>query len=252
MAKNSICSACGMTVEGEAKFCPTCGSSMTIQEVPAPEMNASAPEMNAIPPQLQNAMNGTSASDVSSAPFEGNPGEIPPIPPVDNGMGNIPPVPPVDNSFGSIPPVPPANNSFGSTPPYGSNMNMNMGMQQPPQKSGKDGLAIAGMIIGIVSIVLMCFNWVDALIAVVGLILSILGLKSLRRKGMAVAGTICSVVGLLGSILVLIIYLFVIGKSVDLAESAMNGDFDAFIEEYEDIYGDLDDDYSYEYHYNWE
>lgn len=239
MAKNSVCSACGMMVEGEAKFCPTCGSPMTIQEVPAPEMNASAPEMNAIPPQLQNAMNGTSASDVSSAPFEGNPGEIPPVPPVENGMGNIPPVPPVNNSFGSI-------------PPYGSNVDMNMGMQPQPQKSGKDGLAIAGMIIGIVSIVFMCFNWVDALIAVVGLILSILGLKSLRRRGMAVAGTICSVVGLVGSILVLIIYLFAIDKSVDLTESVMNGDFDAFIEEYEDIYGDLDDDYSYEYHYNWD
>ncbi|MGN0630374.1 MAG: hypothetical protein ACI4JN_03515 [Ruminococcus sp.] len=56
----------------------------------------------------------------------------------------------------------------------------------------KDTIALIGMILGIASIFLnrIC------IVAVAGLIVSIKGLKSKRKKGMAIAGIICSCISI--------------------------------------------------------
>lgn len=66
-----------------------------------------------------------------------------------------------------------------------------------PVSSDGMGLAIAGMVCGIVSDVFCC-TWIFALIiAIVGLILSIAALvRNSKGKGMAVAGVVCSAVGI--------------------------------------------------------
>ena len=66
-----------------------------------------------------------------------------------------------------------------------------------PVTSDGRGLAIAGMVCGIVSDVFCC-TWIFALIiAIVGLILSIAALvRNSKGKGMAVAGVVCSAVGI--------------------------------------------------------
>ena len=66
-----------------------------------------------------------------------------------------------------------------------------------PVSSDGMGLAIAGMVCGIVSDVFCC-TWIFGLIiAIVGLILSIAALvRNSKGKGMAVAGVVCSAVGI--------------------------------------------------------
>lgn len=54
------------------------------------------------------------------------------------------------------------------------------------------GLALAGMIIGLIAFVLPVF-WI---MPILGIILSSLGMKSTTRKGMATAGLVCSIVAM--------------------------------------------------------
>lgn len=70
---------------------------------------------------------------------------------------------------------------------------------------GYDGCAVAGMVLGIISIILCCFSWVDAALGVTGIVLSVFGMKSCKFKGCAVAGLICSIAGTLLGLLMLIV-----------------------------------------------
>ena len=71
----------------------------------------------------------------------------------------------------------------------------------PTGPSGQtNGLAIAGMVCGIVGLVGICIWWLGLPCAIVGLILSIMGRKKARATGtgggMAMAGIICSLIAL--------------------------------------------------------
>lgn len=63
-----------------------------------------------------------------------------------------------------------------------------------------DGFAIAGMVLGIVSIVLCCFSFLNFILGIAGIILSILGVKSYKYKGCAIAGIVCSAAGTMLSV----------------------------------------------------
>lgn len=71
--------------------------------------------------------------------------------------------------------------------------------QQAPVIPGK-GMGIAGMVLGIIGLVLMCFWYIGIPCAIVGVILS--GLASSKAKkvgaknGMATAGIVCSCIAL--------------------------------------------------------
>ncbi len=67
------------------------------------------------------------------------------------------------------------------------------------------GLAIASLVCGIVSIVFCCTSWIGGLVGIAGLITGILA-KSKRQggSGMSTAGIICSVIGILLSIIMLV------------------------------------------------
>lgn len=69
----------------------------------------------------------------------------------------------------------------------------------PAEKKG-NGLAIAGMVLGIVAIALFCIWYIGLPCAVVGLILSVLGLKKAKATGagtgMAKAGLILCIIAL--------------------------------------------------------
>lgn len=72
------------------------------------------------------------------------------------------------------------------------------------------GMAVAGMICGILSIVLCCCSqYITLILAVVGLGLS--GYVLAKQKagtGMAIAGLVCSILGLLISVCLIIVSLF--------------------------------------------
>lgn len=66
-------------------------------------------------------------------------------------------------------------------------------------------LAIVGMILGIVSILIgCCSGWYAILIGIPGLICSILSRKQ-SKTGMAVAGIVCSIIGIIIGILLTVI-----------------------------------------------
>jgi len=70
----------------------------------------------------------------------------------------------------------------------------------------RKGLATAGLILGIVSLVIFCLSWFDFPVIIVGVILSALGLKS-SKKGMAMAGLIMSLLALVLVIILIIVAL---------------------------------------------
>lgn len=78
----------------------------------------------------------------------------------------------------------------------------------------KPGMAVAGMICGILSIVLCCCSqYITLILAVVGLGLS--GYVLAKQKagtGMAIAGLVCSIFGLLISVCLIIVSLFFVAN----------------------------------------
>jgi len=80
---------------------------------------------------------------------------------------------------------------------------------QPPQQ-GSQGFAIAGMVLGIISLVCCCSGYIALVLGVVGMVLSIISLVQKRPgKGMAIAGIVCSAIAI-----VLIVVLTAIGNSI--------------------------------------
>ena len=62
-----------------------------------------------------------------------------------------------------------------------------------------DNFAIAGLILGISSLVIEWIPYLSLLTlpaAIVGIVLSVKGLKSTTKKGMAIGGLVCSIVAL--------------------------------------------------------
>ena len=105
----------------------------------------------------------------------------------------------------SIPPTQYPSPSY-SPDPYGApNVNpyaQQQGYMPPPaygvapQKDQGSGLALAGMILGIISLVAWLIAFVGIITSVVGLILSVLGRRSVTRRGMATAGMVMSIIAL--------------------------------------------------------
>lgn len=82
--------------------------------------------------------------------------------------------------------------------------------QQAAPIPGK-GLGIAGMILGIVSLVCCCVWYISGLCALIGLILSIVsivqGRKVGKTNGFALAGIICCAIGLLFAAIMLLAFI---------------------------------------------
>ncbi len=187
-----VCPACGTTIEGEKKYCPECGVPL---DVNAPRTAFAADEANRSIPPYTNSNPSMNANLNQNSNFG-----IPPIPPVYPGTNS-------GSGFQSGP-IPPYQNQPYMNSPYQNPMYTNMGMQPIQNDGGSAGCAIAGMVLGIISIVLCCLNWITMIIGGVGLVLSILGLKSYKFKGAAIAGMVCSICGtLLG--MVEMLYYFV-------------------------------------------
>jgi hypothetical protein len=85
-------------------------------------------------------------------------------------------------------------------------------MTAEPAKKGNpqhNGKAIAGLILGIASMV-FCWLWFIALpVSVVGIVMSAIGLKS-QKSGVAVGGLVTSILGFI----LMVIILFVIGITI--------------------------------------
>jgi len=76
----------------------------------------------------------------------------------------------------------------------------------PEKKTERNGLAITGFVLGLASVLSSCM-FVGGIFGIAGIIFSILGLKS-RYRGLAIAGLITSVVGILITVLMIVGILF--------------------------------------------
>ncbi|MBI1758517.1 MAG: DUF4190 domain-containing protein [Actinobacteria bacterium] len=142
-------------------------------------------------------------SDLGYAPL--NPGGMPP--PYPGGMP--PPYP------GGMPPPYPG----GMPPPYGVG-GYGYPPGYPPLANRSNGMAIAALVLGIVSIFMSFTIWVGAITGIVGLILGIVGISQSKRnqaggRGMAIAGVVTSVIGLVLAVALTIILVNVFSECAD-------------------------------------
>lgn len=101
--------------------------------------------------------------------------------------------------------------------PYGYTAYQNV----PRQNNGMIGFSIAGMTCGILSIICCFLHIFDLAIAIPGLVFSIIAIvKKYEGRGMAIAGIICSAIGLLFSI-IYFLYIVIVAFSVLSVMAAM-------------------------------
>ena len=98
--------------------------------------------------------------------------------------------------------------------------------QGPAGQPQSNGLAIAGMVLGIVGLVGICIWWLGLPCAIVGLILSMKGKKKAQvtgtGAGLATAGIVCSLIALglaaLGIIFAIIGFAIIAPKAMEMQQ----------------------------------
>jgi len=82
-------------------------------------------------------------------------------------------------------------------------------------------MGVAALVLGIISLVIGVFSagslgWAGAIMAVVGIILGVLGRKNTEKAGIATAGMVCSIIGLVLCLLLYIACVACIGGAASL------------------------------------
>lgn len=76
-----------------------------------------------------------------------------------------------------------------------------------------NGLQIAGLVLGIISIVICCCYGVPSIIlGIIGMICAIMGNKE-NKHSVGTAGLVCSIIGLILGIIMLVLYVAVVGAA---------------------------------------
>ena len=86
--------------------------------------------------------------------------------------------------------------------------------QVPPQQTAdpgqSNGLAVAGMVLGIIGLVTLCLYGLGAIPALIGLILSIKGKNRAKETGvgggMAIAGLVTSIIALVFGVILIVVF----------------------------------------------
>lgn len=110
----------------------------------------------------------------------------------------------------------PQQNGYQSTTqnPYGqpngaAYQQQNVYNAQPVEKESQ-GMAIAGMVLGILSLVCCCTGYVALVAGIVGFVLSLIALIQKKPgKGMAIAGIVCASVSI-----IMLVVMIIIGNSI--------------------------------------
>ena len=82
-------------------------------------------------------------------------------------------------------------------------------VEEAVAEGGSKGLSIAGLIIGIASLLCCAIPCLNCVLGLVGLILSIIAKKK-KSGGPATGGLITSIIGLVGAFIVIIVWLVII------------------------------------------
>lgn len=156
-------------------------------------------------PQASSQNEGTNAYQEPGAPYQA-PVSQPTPPPT----AYPPPyqAPQQTNSYGN------ANNPYPQQPVY-----------TVPQPKPANGMAIASLVLGILSIVCCCAGFFGILPGVIGLILAIICFSKGNKGGMAVAGLVLNIIGVALAVVALIM-LITDGTLAQILYAIESGDLD--------------------------
>lgn len=113
----------------------------------------------------------------------------------------------------------------------------------PEQTSSANGIAIAAMILGIVSVVLMltcCCSPIAIITGIAAIVCFAVSPKiDGKRETKATAGLICAIVSIVGTVLLIMFFVFNVFLSSDFQKSFQEG----FNQEFNDTYEEYSEDY---------
>jgi hypothetical protein len=141
-------------------------------------------------------------------PHQNTPSGTPPPPPPGTGYTYYPEQ--QGSQAGYVPPAGYPQQGAGYVPPVGYGQPVYPGVGYVQQPDSRRGLAISGFILGIISIFLwILFNGVgallDVIVAILGITLSSLGMRSTTLRGLAIAGLVLSIIGAVIVVIIIII-----------------------------------------------
>lgn len=188
---SKYCNSCGNEIDDNVKFCPMCGAKNE-----APIIDVSSDEINVIPDSDDSNINETESVYISKDPFE--------------EMGEAP-------KMGEVP-EPVFSNSQTNENTY----------TQPTEEKPSIALAVASMVVGILSILCCCCGWFGAVLSITAIVLGAISIATKKGGfGMAVAGISC------GGVALLLMILLTIG-SVSSTSYLDSMDLDDVIEQFVD------------------
>ena len=135
---------------------------------------------------------------------------------VHKSSGYVPPETPFDESadYGANSDSSGENGGYGN--PYDNkDAVFKSGNANMPDKKGGNGMAVASLVLGILSLVFCCCgNFITMGLAATGLILGIIA-QSKRSRGIAVAGNVTSAIGLVMGIIGVALMFYGMGTDID-------------------------------------
>lgn len=86
-------------------------------------------------------------------------------------------------------------------------------------------MGVASLVLGIISLVMAFLiggstvKWIGAVVALIGIILGVLGRKDPEKHGIATGGMVCSIVGFVACIIVVIACASIVGGIMSMGSS---------------------------------
>jgi hypothetical protein len=124
-----------------------------------------------------------------------------------------------DPSYPQTPQQPPAPQGYQAPAPqpYTAHAAQPYGYAPAPQQQPGNGIGIAGFVCGLVGLILCWVPWFGALLGLVGIVLSGIGISQGKKNGasigLAVAGLVCGILAVLAFVL-LLAFVFSVASSL--------------------------------------
>ncbi len=229
------CPNCNNIIPDDSIFCPECGLQQRDITPPpkAPDYDRSASEPEA--PAFNETAQISEEAELGAIPKE--------VPTFDAPAAASYPTSPSEAVFtATATPAPEKTAERASFTPSGASVNVPAfnpyAAPVPTAKkeadSSKDGFAVSSLVIGIIS--LIPFGGSIAF-AIASLVFGIIGTKS-TKKGVSIAGIVLSAIAILFTILMAVLFVFVLISAI----TETHGAFDEFVREFENSI-------EYEYYY---
>lgn len=134
------------------------------------------------------------------------------------GYGPVPEYPQPGPAYGPPPGYAPSGPGFAPSPVYAQPV----GVYAPAMPDPGKGMAIAGFIMGIISILLLCTfygSFIDLIVGGLGITFSVMGRKSTTSRGLSIAGLVMSIIGVAVSVIFVLIIIGIIAAAANTPQN---------------------------------